>query len=243
MPAFRALIPAMRPAQTGGSSIECATENQAMTAASQWSNMGHNAKAHLPSCLLNCVFRGVRPRIVMTIRNPYAFWRSLFTYAWIGVHAEVVIDHGYYRRGLGEEVAARTGALGSAMHPLRSLWEVRARTFGDFLRLANASGVYHSQSQYIKNSCPDPCRIDHVLHTETLVTDWYALLQHLELPLVQLPHTNPTKTDGRAGPPPRTVFTQDVLDVIHRVDARMFGAEFGYTRRAAGFELRPELTR
>ena len=40
-------------------------------------------------CRERCTFNGVPPKVVITTREPYSFWRSLFTYAWAGQYAQV----------------------------------------------------------------------------------------------------------------------------------------------------------
>ena len=84
-------------------------------------------------------------------------------------------------------------------------------------------------------SVTTPCVYDHVLRTESLADDWITLLIKTGNPLWRIPRSNPT-VDGPLGPPPRTVFTQEVVDIINRVEASVF-TEFGYQRRAAPFEL------
>lgn len=67
------------------------------------------------------------------------------------------------------------------------------------------------------------------------VPQWYRMLSTLELPLVALPHSNPTKLYMR--PPPPTIFTWEVVEIIDRLESSVFD-EFGYVRREAPFELR-----
>ena len=66
------------------------------------------------------------------------------------------------------------------------------------------------------------------------MAQWYQLLLTLELPLVALPHSNPTKLYMR--PPPPTVFTQEIEEIVSRLESEVFD-EFGYARREAPFEL------
>ena len=68
------------------------------------------------------------------------------------------------------------------------------------------------------------------------------------MPLVQLPHTNPTGSGcGRrlssaaphrqlGGCPPPTTFTDEILGIIEELDAEMFDV-WGYARRQAPFEM------
>ena len=57
------------------------------------------------------------------------------------------------------------------------------------------------------------------------------------LPLIELPHLNPSHLhNGRGEAPGRTVFTSEILQIIHRIDEAMF-SEFGYSMRDEPFEL------
>ena len=55
-----------------------------------WTNMGHII---LPSdvdmCRERCTFNGVPPKVVITIREPYSFWKSLYSFAWTEPGAQV----------------------------------------------------------------------------------------------------------------------------------------------------------
>mgnify|MGYP006144102083 FL=1 len=102
------------------------------------------------------------------------------------------------------------------------------------LRADNEGGVQMAQSRFIRRVCGRPCSADYYLHTESLLDDWLHLLSNLSLPLVGLPRVNPTAINGQV---PRTIFTKEVVDIIHRLDANMF-SEFGYKKRTdAPFEL------
>ena len=195
-----------------------------------WTNMGHshNIWNHdVDQCRVACTFHGVRPKVVVSIREPYSYWRSLFTYAWYGVGSGLIINHPLWK-------PPKT----TASHPgLRGV-----NSFLEFMRWANESevGPGEAQARQLHISCGMPCVHDYLVHTETLAIDWLRLLAHLELPLIALPHMNPTseveKSVEGSHPPPRTVFTREIVDIVHRLDARMFN-EFGYRQRAAGFEL------
>lgn len=89
-----------------------------------------------------------------------------------------------------------------------------------------------SQSANIRTACGSPCAFDYRLRTEHLADDWAALLLALGMPLVRLPHLNPTGT----GHAPRTLFSEEILDIIGELDEEMFSV-WGYTRRRVPFEL------
>lgn len=86
-----------------------------------------------------------------------------------------------------------------------------------------------AQSALIASKCGQPCDADHILRTERLATDWLAMLYNLSLPPIELPRTNPTGVSEHPSVP-STVFTREIVDVIHRLDANLFD-EFGYQHR------------
>ena len=193
--------------KTGGSSVECATEGQS-DFEDRWINMGHTWNSALASCITACTFAGRAPKIVISIRNPYHYWRSLFTYAWIGSYSAVTIPHGVTNfTGFMNDVRDRRSQL--------------------------------AQSYVIEHTCGKPCVHDHILHTEKMLSDWLDLLAILGLPPIGIPRVNPTasaSSNGHNVPPP-TVFTEEVVSTVHRLDTNMF-VEFGYTHRSdAPFSL------
>lgn len=173
--------------------------------------MGHTTwHGHIEWCSERCTFHGVAPQVVVSVRNPYSYWRSLFTYAWVGIGSNLAIPDG-------------------------------VSTFGGFVQWADEQARATDNDMFALSmsfalllACGRPCRYDYVLHTETLSSDWLHLLTTLELPLVALPHSNPTQLQSR--PPPPTVFTNEVRAVIHRLERSVFD-EFGYERRMRTFEL------
>jgi len=179
-----------------------------------WTNLGHMRNAwggHVDACRAECTFNGMAPKVVVSVRDPYGYWRSLFTYAWVGDGSALGIPAG---------VDSFTGFV----------------RWADAQASARSDGAFeHSLSFTLYLACGHPCRHDYLLRTETLETDWYRMLSTLELPLVALPHSNPTKLYMR--PPPPTIFTWEVVEIIDRLESSVFD-EFGYVRREAPFELR-----
>lgn len=80
---------------------------------------------------------------------------------------------------------------------------------------------------------------DAVVHTESLQSDWERVMASIGEPASLLPpNPNPTKKVGARGACPPVVFTQEVVEIIERLDRRMF-EEFHYERRTDyGFVLR-----
>ena len=211
--------------KTGGTSIECATAHT-LVPLGAFSNMGHAHVGSVAHCRQRCTFGGVRPRVVVSVRDPYAFYRSLFVYAWACRNAAVCIP---------PEGPATSD------------------TFANFIRWCNLSHYVNatvlpermlraSQAAYVRRACGKPCVHDEVLRVETLDSDWLRLLHKYRLPLVGLPRVNPTAKALAAprwperGPPPRTIFTREVLAIINEVEADIFD-QFKYTRRVEPFEL------
>ena len=56
--------------KTGGSTLECATEDQPSIGA-LWTNMGHTYVEFVKSCKRRCTFGGIEPKVVVMIREPY----------------------------------------------------------------------------------------------------------------------------------------------------------------------------
>merc|ERR1740133_498572 len=93
-----------------------------------------------------------------------------------------------------------------------------------------------------------PCPLhDHLFHTSSMQADWLALMNEIGAPRTLLPlpanltRTQPCRGQGGANMPnnkctPPTIFSLEVLRIIHRIDANMFD-EWGYTKRDRQFEL------
>ena len=216
--------------KTGGSSVECAA--QGMVRDGLWTNLGHATIADVVTCRGLCSHGGVRPQTVVSVREPYSYWRSLYAYAHFGRHSALKTHKSFAgfmedARAVGERLAAGDVPTVDVAH-------------------LNDPGVHLPnkvwfQSECIKRSCGRPCDADHYLRTESLDRDWRDLLRRLDLPPVALPHTNVLRV-----PNIQTIFSSAIVDIIHTYDAPMFD-EFHYIRRAdTPFELgavRPNATR
>lgn len=181
--------------------MECATEGHAEFE-DRWTNMGHTWTVAVDTCRVACTFAGRAPKVVVSIREPYHYWRSVFTYAWMGAYTAAKIPRGVVN-------------------------------FSGFMRHSRdtPSGREYAQTTLIQRACGMPCVHDYILHTERLSSDWLHLLRSLRLPLVGLRRMNPTlKEDPNNGPPPPTLFSKEVVQIIDKIDANMFN-EFGYAHR------------
>ena len=68
--------------KTGGSAIECATQQWQVEG--YWDNMGHTSNRRAGSaCQQRCDAAGVRVANVISVREPYAYWESVYKYAWL----------------------------------------------------------------------------------------------------------------------------------------------------------------
>jgi hypothetical protein len=92
----------------------------------------------------------------------------------------------------------------------------------------------------LMRQCGRPCTYDYMLHTETMDDEWVGLMKAIGLAPKRLPRpVNPSTSAGRGwlgATSPRTVFDEEVLEIIHRIDANMFG-EFGYEKRLEPFVI------
>ena len=75
--------------------MECATEGHAEFAG-RWTNMGHTWTSAVEICKASCTVGGRAPQVVVSIRDPYHYWRSAFTYAWVGAYSAVAIPSGVH---------------------------------------------------------------------------------------------------------------------------------------------------
>lgn len=181
--------------KTGGSSIECAT--QRLEKNGLITNMGHTTYTMVQNCIPICYNGGLRPRLVISIRNPYSWWRSLYTYGYICQRAAVC-------------------------------------TKLDFEAFMTSIPNNISQSHYITRACGNPCIADYVIRTERLIQDWNAVANEMQLPSISISHINPTLQSGTT---PRTIFTTDVLSIIHDLDDMLFSVYKYEKRTDASFEL------
>ena len=204
--------------KTGGSAIECAT--QQWQRKGWWTNMGHTTSEALSACAAKCA--GTPTVRVVTVREPYSYWASVYGNAWRGVGSAV---YAFMRReeGLTLEQAQQG--------PLRS--------FEGFLRWvahAPTNQRRYAQSELLRRSCGSPCAAEMVLRFETLAADFGALLGRYGYPAVALPRFDVPEQPG-ATPAPSAELTPAALVLVEQLDAAVFD-DFGYLRRSgAGTRL------
>ena len=217
-PGARAHVVFLHVEKTGGSSIECAT--QAWQGQGFWTNMGHTSLAAVTTCEARC--GDVPTARVLTVREPYEYWQSVYKYAWLEGGPSIVrawIAKHTYQKSTAQR---RRGILST----LRSFLEwVEAK--GE-----NAVGDGISQSARVHHACGGDatCRYDVLLRTDNLSAGWSALIERYALPRVALPRLN--AAEARPGKrEPEVTLTEEAMASIERLDAAIF-REFGYTRRS-----------
>eukprot|EP00966_Prymnesium_polylepis_P307343 7102264-Prymnesium_polylepis.1 len=189
--------------KTGGSSIECAVQTT-LERAGLWVNMGHNDAAHVQQCAAAC--SEMQSLVVLSVREPYSYWASVYGYALAGVGTAV---HPCPGRG-----------------PNRDCWVLQS--FDVFLKWVSDDYWSRklSQTLRVQRACGNPCVYDALLRTENLVDDWTSLLAGLRIPPIRLPRLN----GGQASPVHPSSMTREQLDLVNRIDHWIF-EEFGYTKR------------
>ena len=171
--------------------------------------MGHVGSVNdTDFCTTACTFNGSRPRVAVSIRNPYDYYASLYKMAYAGkavIHARLPFEK------FMETYVAR-------QPPPR-----------DSLRGAHDE---HTLTQTLAAACGSPCRHDYLLRTESLAADRAALVRDSGLPVAPtLPVFN---VATRKGVPSVIAFTSRVLEIVDRADGRLFDT-FGYSRRTVPF--------
>ena len=209
--------------KTGGSAIECAT--QQWQRRGWWTNMGHTTSAALSACAAKCAAGTPTVRVV-TVREPYSYWASVYGNAWRGVGSAVFA---FMRReeGLSLEQAQQG--------PLRSF-----DTFLRWVAQAPTNQRRYAQSELLRRSCGSPCAAEVVLRFETLAADFGALLRRYGYPAVALPRFDVPEQPG-ATPAPPAELTPAAVALIEQIDAAVF-EDFGYARRS-GAVARPAAAR
>lgn len=190
--------------------------------------MGHNTARRSSECASRCQKRHVPHALVLTVRDPYAYWKSTYKYAYRGL-ASSEMNFFLHHKGLSK-LEARQG-------PLQSLQSFLHFIEGHHDKLS--AGVQFTQSQRVFRSCGvpihnglfrGPCSYDHLLHTEELRTDWHALLDKYSLPHVELPYFN-TSPEALVGEDvfkvPLPELTAESVRIINKVDKAIFEL-FGY---------------
>jgi hypothetical protein len=155
---------------TGGSVVACATRD--WEGIGWWTtvNPGLDGLRWPSGCAQHCSDH--RKVLVITVRNPYAYWWSQY---------QAAVSCG----GEGRNCSMLTSAA-TSLHRMMLPNPPRGLSFRAFL-LLETKVRGSSQSDHIHSLCGNPCRYDYVLRAETLQTDWIALLAQLSFPLRRLP--------------------------------------------------------
>lgn len=96
----------MHTEKTGGSSIECALQQAA--AAGNHDLLGHANADVREACAARCQRDGVPTRTLITVRNPYTYWQSVFRYTWRCIFGACAsAEANYVRSDPGAKVSIR----------------------------------------------------------------------------------------------------------------------------------------
>jgi len=192
--------------KTGGSSVECAATD--LVTSGRWVNMGHQMNhSDVEYCIDKCTFGGKRPIVVMSVRNPYAYYTSLYKFAYAGaMFPSTRLSFGLFMEHYVFNVAPTPRAHRR-----------------------------YAQSDFIRHACGFPCKYDYLLHTEALDEDWQHLRTSESLSLPRKMPVNNTARFLR-GVPPLITFTASMLQRINAIDSILFD-EFNYTRRTEPFNV------
>jgi hypothetical protein len=120
--------------------------------------MGHAHAQHVERCRSRCPER--QTLVVLSVREPYSYWISLYAYAVKGVATSV--------------------------HPP----EDALASLDAFLDWVGDGHQGITQTARVRRACGEPCVYDALLRTESLRADWAELLAGLRVPAIALPHTN-----------------------------------------------------
>jgi hypothetical protein len=192
--------------KTGGSSIECLSKD--WDAVGQWTNMGH---ASFPA-VSHCGSRAdpiVPHAFIMTVRNPFDYWISVYEYAklCIAINSSGSLEAGYLRKRNATDSLA---------------------TFSTFMRYMVSQKNGPSQAGHIRRSCGMPCNYRYLLRTETLDKDWLAVLGTLHLPLRPLSHVNVANPNADSEMR-KAMFTPELVRIVQQLEPDLF-VEYGYSR-------------
>lgn len=234
--------------KTGGSSLECAWLKAAREGLVTM--LGHGNSTFYEACASTCKANHVVTRRLITVREPYSYWQSLYKYAWQCIF-------GACESAESQLLICDSDSSGVKVWPLDEQQQGVLRSFADYvkymhsnqLRLAKGENECfkeparqlpedtwwrQSQSERIQLKCGSPCRLDdfEVLHTENLTAEYEALLRKFPgLPQVPLAYENEASHfDGHPwGEPPPGKYTPEVLELVQQMDDWIFN-EFSYTR-------------
>ena len=196
--------------KTGGTSVECAVQ-QTLVQRGLWTNMGHATHDHLKTCTAKC--GNTRSIVVISVREPYKYYESLYYYTIAGVNDRRV------RSGCATKLLMNHDKI-SIRKTLSS--------FAAFMDWVNTSARDTTQSARVHRACGQPCQYDYILHTETLAEDFSSLLSNLGHEPLLLPTLNERR------PPPRgnatATFTPSIVKLIDALEQPIFHT-FGYNQR------------
>lgn len=196
--------------KTGGSSIECLTKD--WDATGLWTNMGHASSAAVSRCAKHAQTHA-QPALIITVRNPYDHWLSVYEYA------KVCLGRSSHRSATANFLKKTNGTASLA-------------SFASFLkhmRSQPSARAVAAQTHHVVRICGNPCQYHFLLRTETLDADWLALLGQLRLPLKPLPHVNVVDGSARRTHQLAAHYTPELARIVQEMELLLFD-HFGYSR-------------
>lgn len=198
--------------KTGGTSIECATKS--LSDRGLWLNLGHTDERAVSACHVQGCSAA---RVVVSVRDPFAFYVSRFKYA------RTMREQGNNGDDLWNFLARRP-QLAASLDNFEAF----------FTALTTEPSLDMFTQRYIlRRSLGQPYRYDEVLHTENLSAEYNELIVRLGLDGQQLQHRTPSSSLSHHLPDGITseadLWTCAMIDVVNERDAEIF-EHFGYTR-------------
>jgi hypothetical protein len=202
--------------------------------------MGHTHSSAVAKCRKHCP----HPKLAVSVRDPYAWWRSTYTYGWYCRHAAHCSSGSFdnWVRSAGKGLGYQSDLI-----PRGFTFDYILRTESlqaDFEATLQAEGlpIYELLTENPTGGHNDPGRllyIDPGPDAEPVVGGRAPRrgLNSKKRKSSKKSKTRSRKRSGGQGPPPPTVFTAELLKIINQHESRMFD-EFGYTRRVKPFELK-----
>ena len=183
----------------------------------------HNHKA-VQGCLQKCRQAGVPSVVMMTVRDPYSYWQSLYKYSW---HASGPSHVAH--------LVASTTLQASTLHSLAERHAGVLSSFLSFLRWAegHANALGFTQTRRVQTACGTPCNYDVLLRTENLSSGWSQLVERYQLPHVALPILNVATPSTPATAPPDYALTRETAQIIERLEGSFLFDHFRYARMYA----------
>jgi hypothetical protein len=145
----------------------------------------------------------------MSIRDPYTYYKSLYTYGLVGEATQLTVQP-------------------------RQLTTVFADNFSDFMR-NDVVRTNFTQSRRVTTQTGGIGKVDFFVRTEHMQDDLDNITRSLGLPSVRLQLHNPTPVEDLGVTSLKFGFEE--IDFVNEAEAAIFDAGLGYARRSLPFEM------